>query len=309
MNDERFRLGDEAGQALSERRAVVAVETVVLTHGLPQHVRLDTAARMDAAIRTAGAVPAFVGLIRGVLCVGVKPEALFAACGANALKASLSTLAIGVAQVRSGGTTVAGTLAAAALARIPVAVAGGIGGLHRGWQQDLDVSGDLTALARHPVALVCSGPKALLDVPATMEALEGLGVPVIGLGVDRAPVFYHNRSTVPVERIASARQAAEIAAAHFDLLAGSGGVLVLNPVPEGSALDADQVEAAVASALREAHGAHVTGPAVTPLLQAAILRATGGASAMQNQAMLVANAELAGHLAVELSLLRARTQK
>ncbi len=294
----RLSVSPEVDAALAAGRPVVALETTLVTHGFPRAEGLELAGRLEAEVRRCGAVPATVGVLEGALRVGLARSELERLAAGDVEKLGPSNLAARLASGRAGSTTVGATLAAAAAAGIRVFATGGIGGVHRG--DAFDVSADLMALARHAVAVVCSGPKAVLDLPRTRETLEALGVPVLGFGTDELPAFYRRRSGLPVDaRFDSLGDLAEAVAAQFEV--GTGGVLIANPIPAAEELDAAAYEAAVDGALAEAQARGIAGRHVTPFLLEEVRRRTGGRSLEANRALLVSNAQLAGQLSAELA--------
>lgn len=295
-------VSDEIRQALGDGRAVVALESTVLAHGLPFPRNLEVARDLEAGVRAAGAVPATIGVVRGVPTVGLDAAALeLFAQGAGVLKLSRRDIGYAVATGRHGATTVAATMALAHLAGITVFATGGIGGVHRGARETWDVSGDLTELGRTPVLVVCAGAKAILDLAATLEYLETAGVPVLGLGCDEFPAFYSATSGLPVAaRVESPAEAAAVWLAHVAFGGGGGALLAVPPPPE-SALAADLAEAAVGRALARASREGVRGQSVTPFLLAAMAEETGEASLRANVALLRHNAAVAAEVAVALA--------
>jgi pseudouridine-5'-phosphate glycosidase len=290
----------ELREALRAGRPVVALETTLVTHGLPRPEGLAAAAELQAAVRDAGALPATIGVLDGRAIVGLLPAELARLAGAaDAAKLSLGNLAAQIASGRPGSTTVAATLLLAARAGIRVFATGGIGGVHRGAAESGDVSADLPALARFPVAVVCSGAKAVLDLPRTAEALETLGVPVYGFGTDEIPAFYRRRSGLPLDqRFDDLARLATAVSAHLSL--GAGGVVIGNPVPADQELSERECDDAIAAALSDAERAGVRGRAVTPFLLERFRQRTEGRSVFSNRALLASNARLAGALAVAL---------
>lgn len=292
----------EVAAALADGRPVVALESTILAHGLPRPDNRAAAGRLEAAVRAAGAVPATVAVLDGRLKAGLSAAELDRICNAPGLaKLSSRDLGPALAAGGSGATTVAATMTVAHAAGIAVFATGGIGGVHRGAEHSFDVSADLAALARIPVAVVAAGAKAILDLPRTLEMLETLGVPVAGYGTDRFPAFWCRDSGLAVPHRADAPAAmAALLRAHWSL-PSAGGVLVANPCPEAAALDRTAVETAIAAALAAAEVNEITGPAVTPFLLARVVEATGGASLAANLALAEANARLAGAIAGALA--------
>jgi pseudouridine-5'-phosphate glycosidase len=303
-----LRIAEEIVVALEESRSVVALESTLISHGLPYPYNLEVAAALEAEVRALGAVPATIGVVGGVPTVGLSRDDLerFAAPGAGVRKLSRRDIAVAVAARADGATTVAATMALAGAAGVAVFATGGIGGVHRGAAQSWDISADLTELARTPVLVVCAGAKAILDLPATLEQLETLGVPVVGLGVDELPAFYSRSSGLAVPaRADSAAEVARIwrAQRHGSAYAAPGGLLLCVPPPEAVALPADLVEAHILRALARAESANVRGPAVTPFLLAAMAEETAGESIGTNVALLRNNARVAAEVAVALASL------
>lgn len=299
-------IAPEIEAALRDRKPLVALETTLVTHGLPHPEGLDTARQIETAVRETGALPATVGILDGMLRVGLTDAELERlATGRDAAKVNPSNLAAVIASGRPGSTTVAATMMAAARVGIGVFSTGGIGGVHRDVQETGDVSADLGALARYRVAVVCAGAKAVLDLPRTLEALETLGVPVLGFGTETFPAFYRRDSGLRVD--ASFTRVEDLAAAirvHFALGTGTG-VVVANPVPHEFEMPPDVYARAVSTALADATQAGVRGPAVTPFLLDRLRELTEGVSVFSNRALLLDNARLAGKLACALAAGRA----
>jgi pseudouridine-5'-phosphate glycosidase len=294
-----LRIGEEAEAALRAGRAVVALESTVISHGLPRPQNLETARRLEQAVREAGAVPATVAVLGGRLCVGLDDAQLTRlAEGEGVRMVSRRDLALAVARGEDGATTVAGTLWIASRAGLRVFATGGIGGIHRGALPD--VSADLPELARTPMTVVCSGAKSVLDLPATREWLETHGVCVIGYGCDELPAFYTRRSGLAVDARADApAEAAEIARAR-DALGLEAALLVAVPVPEGFEVDAGVMEESLSEALAVASERGVTGRDLTPFLLAHMSWRSGGATLRANIALLENNAHVAAEIAVAL---------
>jgi pseudouridine-5'-phosphate glycosidase len=288
-------------RAVKARRPVVALETTLVTHGLPRPEGLRVAAELEDVVRRGGALPATIGVLDGRLRVGLSADELQRLADTPGVaKLNLANLASQLASGGPGSTTVAATLVAARGARIEVMATGGIGGVHREAGQTGDVSADLTALARFPVAVVCSGAKAILDLPRTLETLETLGVPVYGLGTDRFPAFYRRDSGLPVDRAFDTP--ADLAAAvraHFELGLGSG-VVIANPVPVEAEMPAALYESSLETALADARRQAVRGRDLTPFLLERLRALTEGVSVFSNRALLRANAAAAAALAVAL---------
>jgi pseudouridylate synthase len=290
-------VADEVRAALGAGRPVVALESTLISHGLPWPTNLETARAAEQAVRDTGAVPATIAVWNGVPTVGLtggQIEELAQAKGVQ--KASRRDLATVAAQRRTAATTVAGTMYLANRAGIRVFATGGIGGAHRDAGQPFDISADLVELSRTPVLVVCAGAKSILDLSRTLEILETLGVPVIGYRTDRFPAFYVRDSGLPVSaRVDAPGEAGRLYQAHVRM--GGGGAVLAQPVDEGVALVAEEVEAAIRTAEREAEANRVRGGALTPFLLSRLAQLTGGRSLAANQALIVANARLAGQVA------------
>ncbi len=296
-----FVFADYVARALAARQPVVALETTVVTHGLPHPDGVRAALALEAEVTAAGAVPATIGVAGGAVRIGLTAaelEALATTPGVS--KLNLSNFAAVLAAGAAGSTTVAATMFAAQHAGIEVFATGGIGGVHRGAQESGDVSADLTALSRYPVAVVCAGAKAILDLPRTVEMLETLGVPVYGLETSEFPAFYRRASGLPVDReFATVESLAAAVRAHFALGMGTG-VLVANPIPVADEMPAELYERALGEALEAAEPAGVRGRAVTPFLLDRMRTITGGESVRANLALLRHNARVAAALAAAL---------
>jgi pseudouridine-5'-phosphate glycosidase len=297
-----LRIAPAVAAALAAGRPVVALETTLVTHGLPQPEGLAVAAELERIVTAGGATPATIGILAGELHVGLDAEGLARlAATPDVAKVNPGNLAAVMAAGASGSTTVAATLLAAHRAGIRVFATGGIGGVHRHAETTGDVSADLVALARHPVAVVTAGAKAVLDLPRTVELLETLGVPVIGFRTDEFPAFYARTSGLGVDRRCDdVPSLAATVRGHFALGPGSG-LVVANPIPESHALDPEEVEAAVAVAIAEAADRGIRGRDVTPFLLDRLRLLTAGRSVAVNRALLVHNAALAAALAGALA--------
>lgn len=295
-----LEIAREVAEALAEGRGVVALESTIVAHGLPWPDNLEIGRALEAAVRTAGAVPATIAVVGGVCRVGLDDATLagLAHDGRRFQKAGASDLAIHVARRTDAATTVSATATLAARAGIRVFATGGIGGVHRG--DAGDVSLDLATLAREPIAVVSAGAKAILDLPRTLETLEALGVLVVGHRTDELPAFYSRRSGLRLDhRADDLGELAQICAARWRL--GLGGVLVANPIPAGDELPAETIAPAITAALDAAAAQGVTGKALTPFLLAKLAEITRGASVRANRALAVHDAEVGGRLAVELA--------
>lgn len=290
-----LKFSDEVLSARRKGQALVALESTVITHGLPRPENLELARELEEIVRQEGATPATIGVLKGRVLVGMEADELKAlAEDKSPMKLSSRDLATVVAASKSGGTTVAATLRVATQAGIQIFATGGIGGVHRG--ASWDVSADLSELAAQPVLLVCAGAKAILDLPATLERLESLSVPVIGYQTDEFPAFYSRSSGLKLNaRVENTQEALDLAQAHWQL--GGGGLVLAQPAPKESALSAKQVEDWVNQALVEAEEKSVDGQAVTPFLLKRVSELSGGKSLSANLSLLKNNARLAGQLA------------
>ena len=295
-------IAPEVAAALDEGRAVVALESTIVSHGLPRPRNLALARAAEAEIRETGATPATIAVLNGRLRIGLSDAELVRLAEAEGVaKLSRADLAACMAAGGTGATTVAATMIAAARAGIAVFATGGIGGVHRGWETSLDISADLQELAQSPVTVVAAGAKAILDLPATLEVLESLGVPVIAVGQDEFPAFWSRRSGLAAPLRMD--DPAEIARAHRlrAALGLPGGQLVANPVPAEAEIPADEIAPLIARAAEEVAARGVTGKAVTPALLSRLLELTEGRSLAANVALVLNNARLAARIAQELA--------
>ena len=296
---QRFEYGDEVARALASKAPVVALETTLVTHGLPHPDGVTTASALEQIVRDAGATPATIGILNGAIRVGLtRGELEQLANTPNVAKVNLSNLAAAVSSGQPGSTTVAATMFAAYASGIRVFATGGIGGVHRDASESGDVSADLTALSRIPIAVVSAGAKAILDLPRTVEMLETLGVPVLGFQTGEFPAFYRRSSGLPLDWRYDA--IAELAAAvrlHLSLGLGSG-VLIANPIPVADEMGTELYDRALNTALSDAAARGLRGRAVTPFLLERMRAITGGESVRVNVALLRNNARVAAELAV-----------
>ncbi len=293
-----LNIQSEVAAALAANKPVVALESTVITHGLPYPQNVATAVSMEAAVREGGAVPATIAIIQGQIHIGLTAdqlEYLGTRAGTAVRKCSRRDIPLAVAGREDGATTVAGTMILAHQSGIPIFATGGIGGVHRG--HPFDVSADLAELGRTPVTVVSSGAKSILDLPSTREVLETNGVPVIGYGSDTMAAFFSRSSGLPVDvRLDTPEAVAAVIQAH-QALALQSGILVTVPVPETDAFDPDMAEAAIAQATREADEAGIHGPAATPWLLRRVVELTDGRSLQANVALLRNNGRIAGEIA------------
>ena len=297
-------IAPEVKSAVEAGKPVVALESTILSHGMPYPENLTFAAEAERIIRAEGAIPATMAIIDGRMKVGLSAGELELMCkGENVAKVSRRDLPILLATGGTGATTVASTMILASLAGIPVFATGGIGGVHRGATTTMDISADLQELAHTPVAVVCAGAKMILDIGLTLEYLETMGVPVLGYNTDQFPAFYCRKSGFGVDYTAkSPAEIAKIARTKWDL-GLAGGMLIGNPVPEEYALDFDEMSAVIDKALAAAEKDHVHGKNITPYLLAHIVEYTGGKSLATNIQLAYNNARLAAKVAVELAKL------
>ncbi|MEU4668586.1 pseudouridine-5'-phosphate glycosidase [Amycolatopsis sp. NPDC023774] len=296
-------LHEEVASALRDGHPVVALESTILSHGLPHPRNLDVAHRLERVVRDGGAVPATIAVLDGRPVIGLSPAELERVCAPDAGldKLSLRDLGPAVGLGRSGATTVAGTSALAAAAGIGVFATGGLGGVHLGAAQSWDVSADLGVLAKVPTVVVCSGVKSVLDIAATLEVLETNSVPVLGYRTDEFPAFYLRSSGHPVAwRVDDAKEAAAVIAAHRAY--ANSGVLLTNPIPEESEMDRDQHDRLLADGLAKLRDGGVHGSDVTPVLLEHFHTASGGVSIDANEALVLDNAKLATEVAVALAV-------
>ena len=296
-----LQFSPEVQAARAAGKPVVALESTIISHGMPYPQNVQTAREVEQVIRDAGATPATIALIDGRICVGLADDQLEQLGNAkDALKVSRRDLAYVLAEKKLGATTVAATMICAALAGIEVFVTGGIGGVHRGAESSFDISADLQELARTNVAVVCAGVKSILDIGLTLEYLETHGVPVVGVGQPGFPAFFTRESGFNADfQLDTPEQQARFIRTKWQL-GLSGGVVVSNPVPAESAMRNDEIDGIIAQALREADAQGVKGKAVTPFLLARIKDLTGGRSLATNIALVKHNALVGARLAVAL---------
>ena len=306
MNKEMLKqyldITPEVAEAIAAGKPVVALESTILSHGMPYPENVDFAKKIEQEIRDLGAVPATLAIIDGRLKAGLTEDELLAMCkGEGVLKVSRRDMPIVVANKLTGATTVATTMIIAALAGIRVFATGGIGGVHRGGEDSMDVSADLQELAHTPVAVVCAGAKMILDIGRTLEYLETMGVPVLGMDTDDFPAFYCRKSGFGVDYNAKTpADVARIAKVKWDL-GLEGGMLIGNPVPQEYAMDFDKMSAVIDEAMAAADAAGVKGKNITPFLLAYIVKLTGGDSLKTNMQLAFNNARCAAKIAVELA--------
>ena len=296
-------IAPEVQQALAEGKPVVALESTIISHGMPYPKNVETALLVEQTIRDNGAVPATIAIIGGRLKAGLSREEIehLGKAGRAVAKASRRDLPALVARGVDGATTVATTMIIANMAGIHIFATGGIGGVHRGAEVTMDISADLEELAQTPVMVVCAGAKSILDLGLTLEYLETKGVPVIGYGTEELPAFYTRKSGFGVDyRVDSPEELAAIYRAQRGL-SYKGGMLVTNPIPEEYAMDKAVIDAAIEQALREAKEAGIHGKETTPFLLAKVVELTGGESLESNIQLVLNNARLAARTAAELA--------
>ncbi len=295
-------ISPEVQTALSSNQGIVALESTIITHGMPYPQNRDTAMGVEQAVRDSGAIPATIAILDGQIMVGLDEEQLETlARSSNAMKLSRADLAMALARKAMGSTTVAATMIIAHLAGIKVFATGGIGGVHQGAELSFDVSADLQELSRTPVSVICAGAKAILDIPKTLEVLETLGVPVLAYGQDEVPAFWSRSSGLAAPlRADKVSEIVDFLQAR-DSLQISGGVLVTNPVPAEAEIPQAEMQTFIAQAIEESQAAGISGKAVTPWLLGRIVEITEGRSLVTNQALIINNARLAAELAVALS--------
>ncbi len=303
MNPALLDIAPEVQAALQAGGPVVALESTIITHGMPYPQNVETARAVEAVVREGGAVPATIAIVGGRIKVGLEADTLeWLGTATDVMKLSRADLPFAVATGRHGATTVAATMICAHLAGVPVFATGGIGGVHRGVEATMDISADLDELARTPVTVVCAGAKAILDLPRTLEYLETRGVPVVGYQTDRFPAFWSRTSELPAPlRIDTAEDIVALVRTKAELGLG-GGVLVANPVPQEHEIPAAEIAGYIETALAEASKRGIAGKAVTPFLLSHMFEITGGRSLATNIALVRNNAALAAQIAVAFSV-------
>ena len=303
MNLEKYLdIQPEIKAALDAGKPVVALESTIISHGMPYPQNVETALKVESIIREAGAVPATIAIIGGRLKAGLTREEIdyLGKTGAGIPKASRRDLPVLVAQGRDGACTVTTTMMIADMAGIRVFATGGIGGVHRGAQETFDISADLEELGSTPVMVVCAGAKSILDLGLTLEYLETKGVPVVGYGTDELPAFYTRRSGFGVDyRVDSPAELAAMFKAQQEL-GMKGGMLVTNPIPEQYAMDKEVIDAAIDQAIAESKAQGIHGKETTPFLLARVVELTGGDSLESNIQLVLNNAVVASKTAAEL---------
>lgn len=302
MLEKYLDINSKVKKALDEGKPVVALESTIISHGMPYPKNVETARNVEKIIRDKGAVPATIAILNGKLKVGLNNEELeHLGKGGNVIKTSRRDIPFIIAKKMDGATTVASTMIIAELAGIKVFATGGIGGVHRGAEQTFDISADLEELSHTNVAVICAGAKSILDIGLTLEYLETNGVPVIGFGTDEMPAFYTRKSGFRVDyRIDSAKELADAIKAKWDL-GLKGGLVIGNPIPEEYQMDYNVINKAIEEALKESQEKGIKGKEITPFLLAKIKEITGGDSLEANIKLVYNNAKLGADLAIELS--------
>lgn len=297
-------ISPEVQAAIASGKGVVALESTIITHGMPYPQNRDTAQQVEAAVREMGAIPATIAILGGQVMIGLGPEQLETLSrSTDAMKLSRADLAMAIAQRVNGSTTVAATMILARLAGISVFATGGIGGVHRGAESTFDISADLQELGRTPVNVVCAGAKAILDIPKTLEVLETLGVPVLAYGQDEIPAFWSRSSGLKAPlRADDVASIVEFLKARQSLQL-HGGVLITNPVPADDEIPQPEMQSVIDQAVSESVQAGISGKQVTPWLLSRIVEITDGRSLATNQSLIINNARLAAQLAVSLGRL------
>ena len=301
----KIKVAEEVKKALAEGKAVVALESTIISHGMPYPQNVETALRVEEEVRKNGAVPATIAIIDGVPTVGCNREEIekLGKAGLTVTKVSRRDIPIVIAKGLNGATTVASTMIFAEKAGVKIFATGGIGGVHRGAEKTMDISADLDELSKTNVTVVCAGAKSILDLNLTMEYLETKGVAVIGYGTDELPAFFTRESGIKVGyRMDTPKEIAESMKAKEDM-GLEGGMLVTNPIPEEYSMDAKVIGEAIDKAVKEAEGMGVKGKDITPFLLDKIQKITGGDSLASNIQLVLNNARLASQIAVELSKL------
>jgi len=305
MLEKYLDINPEVKTALEEGKPVVALESTIISHGMPYPKNVETALKVESIIRENGAIPATIAILEGRLKVGLTTEEVeFLGKTSGVIKTSRRDIPFIVANKLNGATTVASTMIIAALAGIKVFATGGIGGVHRGAAQTMDISADLEELAMTDVAVVCAGCKSILDIGLTREYLETKGVPVVGFQTEELPAFYTRKSGFKVDyKVDSEEILAKALKAKWDL-GLEGGMVVANPIPEEFEMDYDTINSAIETAVKEAEEKGIVGKESTPFLLAKVKEITGGSSLESNIQLVFNNAKVGAKLAVELSKLQ-----
>lgn len=305
MLEKYLHIHPEVKKALSEGQPVVALESTIISHGMPYPKNVEMAKTVSKIIRENGAIPATIAIIDGILKVGLTTEEIeFLGTSKDVVKASRRDLPFIISKKLNGATTVATTMILANLAGVKVFATGGIGGVHRGAQETFDISADLQELANTNVAVICAGAKSILDIGLTLEYLETNGVPVVGFGTNEFPAFYTRKSGFGVDyKVNSSIEVAKALKAKWDLNL-KGGMVIGNPIPEEFEMDYDTITNAIETALKEAKENHITGKNVTPFLLDKVKTITAGKSLESNIELVYNNAKVAAQIAKDLSNLK-----
>lgn len=298
-----LKISEEVRHALEQGKPVVALESTIISHGMPYPDNVKTALTVEKTVRENGAVPATIAIIKGVPTVGLSEEEIehLGKEGTKVVKVSRRDIPVVIAKKLDGATTVASTMIFAETAGIKVFATGGIGGVHRGATETMDISADLEELHQTNVTVVCAGAKSILDLGLTLEYLETKGVPVLGYKTDELPAFFTRKSGFKVDYRMDSPEEIAAAVKAKDALGLSGGMLVANPVPEEYSMDPDKIEAVISEAVEEAKALGIAGKKVTPFLLEKIRNVTGGDSLFTNVKLVLNNAALAAKIAVELT--------
>ena len=302
----QINISKEVQEALKNGKAVVALESTIISHGMPYPKNVETALMVEDEVRKNGAIPATIAIIKGVPTVGCSHEEIehLGKAGLSVTKTSRRDIPVVVSKGLDGATTVAATMRFAAMAGVKIFATGGIGGVHRGAETTFDISADLEELARTDVNVICAGAKSILDLGLTLEYLETKGVEVIGYGTDELPAFFTRRSGFKVnDRMDTPLEIAKALKCKDDMGLG-GGTLIVNPIPEEYSMDADYIESVIKKAIAEANEKGVKGKEITPFLLDKIQKITGGESLESNIKLVLNNAALASKIAVELAKLK-----
>ncbi len=299
----KIKVSEEVKQALKNGNAVVALESTIISHGMPYPKNVETALLVEKTVRENGAVPATIAIIKGIPTIGCSRDEIehLGKAGLSVTKTSRRDIPVVVSKGLDGATTVAATMIFAAMAGVKIFATGGIGGVHRGAETTFDISADLEELARTDVNVICAGAKSILDLGLTLEYLETKGVEVIGYGTDELPAFFTRKSGFKVnDRMDTPLEIAKAIKCKDDMNLG-GGTLIVNPIPEQYSMDADYIESVIEKAIGEANEKGIKGKEITPFLLDKIQRITGGQSLESNIKLVLNNAALASKIAVELA--------
>jgi pseudouridine-5'-phosphate glycosidase len=303
MYDDYIKMSPRVKEALDHNLPVVALESTIISHGMPYPENYETALKAEQVVLDNGAIPATIAIIDGKIIIGLSHEEIecLAKIGPKAVKVSRRDIPVIVASKQNGATTVAATMFLASLAKIKVFATGGIGGVHRGWQTSMDVSADLDELAQTNVAVVCAGIKSILDLGLTLEYLETKGVPVIGYNCDYLPAFYTTKSDYKVNyNLCKPLDIAIMLNVKWQL-GLNGGVVIANPIKEKYSLDKNKIDEVINQAIDEMNKLKITGKETTPYLLKRISELTGGESLASNIQLVLSNCELASKIAIEYS--------